>query len=164
MTTIISEAQRISNVRFERIVAQPDMRWSQQALAMAADPRATIHNFYLFKQTVSPGKIQQRRNELARIFTESLKHNDWSLEQSSLAAPIVDWMLSLKKGRNIGGYLKVMRPLVLLACNKLQLPEEQKRAWKKAVTPKVPTCPRGLGEQSATAIPRPVLRGVHLGE
>ena len=160
MTPVISETQRISNVRFEQIIIQRDSRLSPQAQAMTTDPRIALHNFYLFQQTVSTGKIQQHRNELARVFTAALRNCDWSSEQSALATPIVDWLLSFKNGRNMGGYLKIVRPMVLLACNKLQVPQTQKDSWNKAVKPKDPVCPKGIGAQTTNALPRPILRGM----
>jgi len=167
MTTMTTKMQRAIDAHFARIMKQelsPNHKTvlSQQLQAMTVNPRTTFHSFSLFQQTVSENVILERRNELTRAFMSVLRNNEWTEEDSQHAIPVMNWLLSLKKGKNTGGYLQTLRELILLANNKLAVPQIQKDMWKEFVALRPVHCPARLGEQSTNALPRPSLRATKI--
>ena len=167
MTTMSPKMQRAIDAHFARIMKQEFSArhktvLSSQLQAMTVNPRTTFHSFSLFQQTVSERIILQHRNELARTFMTVLRNCDWDEEDSLNAIPVVNWLLDLRKGKNLGSYPQTTRQLILLANNKLAVSQDQKDAWKKSVELKPAVCPARLCEQATNAIPRPALRATRI--
>ncbi len=160
MTTTSPYQQRQLDAHFEQDITQhsADLSFSSEMMILTID--STLNAFSSIRKSISSGAVLRHRNELARTFNQALrKHPDWS-NHSQQAAEVVDWLLSLKKGRDIGGYLRAIRPMVDLACTRLSVPLEQKHTWKQAIAPAPAYCPKDIGLQAVNAFPRPILHDV----
>jgi len=158
MTTTIPQ----SKSGFDHEIIQHSAELSPLAQAISASPESALESFNTIRQTVAitaPDVVMRRRNELARTFSSALYKHEWNLENSQKAIPVVDWLLSLKQGQ-VGGYIHIVRPMVDLACRKLAVTLNQRRAWKKAVAQRPFCCPKDIGKQAAEVFPRPILREV----
>lgn len=158
MTTTIPQ----SKARFDHEIIQHSAQLSPLAQAIAASPESALESFNVIRQTIAitaPDVVMRRRNELARSFNAALQNHDWSLENSQKAVPVMNWLLGLKQGQ-VGGYIHIIRPMVDLACRKLAVTLNQRRAWKKVVAQRPFCCPKGIGKQAVDAYPRPSLRDV----
>ena len=159
MTTTIPQ----SNAQFNHEITQHSATLPPLAQTIASSPETALESFYTLSQTISPNIIMNHRNELARAFSAALQKNEWSLENSQKAIPVVNWLLALKRGQ-VGGYIRVIRPMVDLACRKLTVPLAQRRAWKKVVAERPSYWPNNVGEQAVDAVPHPVVRGPRVFE
>ena len=157
MTTITPSKQRQLDARFEHDITQHNVDLTFASETMILTVGTTLDRFADIKRLISPDAVLRRRNELARTFHEALrKHSNWS-KDSQEAAAVVDWLLSFKKGKNVGGYVRALRPMVDLACRRLDVPWDQKYTWKKAVAGRPVCCPKDIAKQSLNALPRPSL-------
>ena len=161
MTTTTQQTQRETDGRFASLITLHDSELPPAVQAITATPAVTLQHFNSFQQTVSPSVLIQHRNDLVRIFISSLRTNEWSLQDSLKAAPVVDWLLGLKTKRGASSYTQLSRPLVEWAKLKLHVPLAQKRTWTKMVAHKPTSCPKDIGGQPMNAIPFPAVLTTH---
>ena len=163
MVTLTSFQQRRIDAEFEEMITQHTSELSPAWKDIVTQgPHTVLHHFNYYKQVVSPETLLRHRNELARGFMVALRSNNWDIHphDSRDAAAIADWLMTLRTGKNSGGYLHDLRAMLLLACNRLHVADEQKNAWREVIRHKPAACPRDIAQQSVNALPRPALRDV----
>ena len=136
MVTLTPAQQRRIDFEFEEMITQHSSElspsWQQ---IMSLSPRVVLQHFNYYRQVISSETLLRHRNELARGFMVALRNNNWDTHphDSRDAAAVVDWLMTLRTGKNSGGYLHDLRAMLLLACNRLHVADRQKSAWREVI-------------------------------
>ena len=118
------------------------------SLAFAtATPTTTLHLFKILKEQVSRQEFNLHQPTYVRGMTIAINRNKWPQENAQDLVDIANWFIarSYPSARRGGPRRDQIKNLTAIIQSKVDVPQEQKDAWKTLFAPARVTAPKDVG-------------------